>query len=301
MKKTIPVVFICIGLLLIGCSSKAPLGSKKNPIKMYFVPSLEANKVVSSGEAIANHLHKVTGYYFKVAVPTSYAAVIEAMGTNEADIAWLATYAYILAHDKYGAVVRLSTVRNGLSKYRGQFIARADGKVKKLEDIQGKVVAFTDAASTSGFIYPKALLDSKGIKPKEYFFAGGHPQAVLAVYGKRADVGCTYWSPPDQNGVPQDARIKLIDTYPDVLKKVSIIGFTDWIPNDTVTMRKDFPQEMQDKIVNALLDYVATPEGKKVMKELYDIDGLNKATDADYNIVRETLKTLGKSPSDFLK
>lgn len=288
-------------LLVSGCVGRAPLGSKKNPVKMYFVPSMEANKVVTSGEAIGAFLQKETGYHFKVAVPTSYAAVIEAMGTGEADIAWLATYAYILAHEKYGAVVRLMTVRNSLDKYRGQFIARTDSKLEKLEDVEGKVIAYTDAASTSGYIYPSAILQSKGIKPGEYFFAGGHPQAVLAVYSGRADVGCTYWSPPDQSGVPQDARLKLIETYPDVLEKVSIIGYTDWIPNDTVTMRKDMPKGMQDKIVNTLKRFVATAEGKKVMKELYDIDGLNDAADEDYNVVREALQALGMSPADFLK
>ncbi len=303
MKRLALFGLAVILLLSLGCTNKAPLGSKKNPIKMYFVPSMEANKVVNSGEAIAANLQKQTGLYFKVAVPTSYAAVIEAMGTGEADVAWLATFAYVLAHEKYGAVVRLSTVRNGLDKYRGQFIARADSKIKSIEDIAGKVVAYTDAASTSGFIYPSAILKSKNIKPREYFFAGGHPQAVLAVYSQpsRADVACTYWSPPDQSGVPQDARLKLIETYPDVLDKVAIIGYTDWIPNDTVTMRKEFPQALQDKIVNALLAYVATPEGKKVMKELYDIDGLNKAADNDYDVVRETLKTMGMNPADFLK
>jgi phosphonate transport system substrate-binding protein len=301
MKKTLLVALSLIILLAFSCAVKAPLGSKKNPIKMYFVPSMEANKVVSSGEAIAKYLEEKTGLYFKVAVPTSYAAVIEAMGTNEADIAWLATYAYILAHEKFGAEVKLSTVRNGLSKYRGQFVARKDSKVKTIEDIQGKVIAFTDAASTSGFIYPSAVLQTKGIKPKEYFFAGGHPQAILSVYSGRADVGCTYWSPPDSAGVPQDARLKIIETHPDVFDKISIIGFTDSIPNDTVTMRKDFPQDLETKITTTLLAYVATPEGRKVMKELYDIDGLNKATDADYDIVRQTLKALGKNPTDFLK
>jgi phosphonate transport system substrate-binding protein len=301
MNKRLLFCLVIIVLLIVSCSQQAPLGSRKNPIKMYFVPSMEANKVVTSGEAIASYLQEKTGYYFKVAVPTSYAAVIEAMGTKEADIAWLATYAYILAHDKYGAEVKLSTVRNGLGKYRGQFVARADSKVKTVTDINGKVIAFTDAASTSGFIYPSAVLQSQKIQPKEYFFAGGHPQAILAVYSGRADVACTYWSPPDSNNVPQDARLKLYETYPDVFDKVSIIGFTDWIPNDTVTMRKDFPKDIETRITSTLLNYVATPEGRKVMKELYDIDGLNKASDEDYNIVRETLKTLGKNPTDFLK
>jgi phosphonate transport system substrate-binding protein len=123
----------------------------------------------------------------------------------------------------------------------------------------------------------------------------------MAVYGQRADVACTYWSPPDSANVPQDARLKLLETYPDVLEKVSIIGFTDWIPNDTVTMRKDLSPEIQDKIVASLTSYVATPEGKKAMKELYEIDGLTPAKDADYDIVRQTLKTMGKDPKELLK
>jgi phosphonate transport system substrate-binding protein len=301
MKKIMLFGLAVVLLFSVSCVNKAPLGSKKNPIKMYFVPSMEANKVVTSGEAIAGYLQEQTGLYFKVAVPTSYAAVIEAMGTGEADIAWLATFAYILANEKFGAEVKLSTVRNGLDKYRGQFVARKDSNIKSIEDIQGKVIAFTDAASTSGFIYPSAILQSKGIKPKDYFFAGGHPQAILAVYSKRADVACTYWSPPDAEGIPQDARLKLIETHADVLDAVDIIGFSDWIPNDTVTMRKDFPQELQDKIIEALLVFVGTQEGRKVMKELYDIDGLVVASDADYDVVRETLKTLGKNPAELLK
>ncbi|HNX01884.1 MAG TPA: PhnD/SsuA/transferrin family substrate-binding protein, partial [Candidatus Cloacimonadota bacterium] len=94
MKKV--SILICIIILLsivVSCSKDAPLGSKQNPIKMYFVPSMEAGKIITSGEAISNYLHAKTGYYYKVAVPTSYAAVIEALGTNEADIAWLATFA----------------------------------------------------------------------------------------------------------------------------------------------------------------------------------------------------------------
>ena len=54
------------------------------------------------------------------------------------------------------------TVRNGLKMYRGQFIARANDNIKGIEDMQGKVIAYTDAASTSGYIYPSAMLKAKG-------------------------------------------------------------------------------------------------------------------------------------------
>lgn len=307
MKKC--VIIIClISLFLVSCMSEQDklekanknLGSKKNPIKMYFVPSMEASTIVTNGEAIAKWLEKETGYRFKVAVPTSYAAVIEALGTYQADVAWLPTFAYILAKEKYDVQVKFMTIRNGLSKYRGQFVARTDSGINSLEDIEGKVIAYTDAASTSGYIYPSAILQQKGIKPAKYTFAGGHPQAIAAVYNGNADVACTYWSPPDAEGRPKDAREKLLGTYPDIFEKVKIIALTDSIPNDTVTFRKGLPPEVDAKLVQALTKFSQLPEGKKILRELYDIDGLAPATDADYDIVRQTLKVLGKDPSAFL-
>ena len=117
--KSLKLLLIIILLFVLSCSQKpAELGSKKNPIKMFFVPSMEAGKIITNSEVIKNYLIETTGYQFITAVPTSYAAVIEAMGTEEADIAWLATFAYILAHEKYGAEVALTTVRKGLTKYR---------------------------------------------------------------------------------------------------------------------------------------------------------------------------------------
>ncbi len=294
-------LFIIITIIFSGCGKQTPLGSKKNPIKMYFVPSMEAGKIVTSGKAVADYLTKETGYHFKVAVPTSYASVIEAMGTKETDIAWLATFAYVLANEKFGAEVALTAVRKGLEKYRGQFIARADSNINTLEDINDKIIAFTDAASASGYIYPSAILKQKGITPKRSFFAGGHPQAILSVYQGTADVGCTFWSPPGENGDIHDARRAVIDTYPDVAEKIKIIGFSDWIPNDTVTFRKDFPSVIKEKIVQALLDFAKSKDGQETLVRLLDIDNFVIATDADYDVVRKALEALEMDANNLIK
>lgn len=295
------ILLLAILATITSCGREAALGSKRNPIKMYFVPSMEAGKIVTSGQAIANHLHQVTGYYYRVAVPTSYASVIEALGTEETDIAWLATFAYLLAHEKFGAEVALTTIRKGLSSYRGQFIAQAGSGIEQLSDINGKVIAYTDAASTSGYIYPSALLAREGIVPQNSFFAGGHPQAILAVYQGRADVGCTFWSPPGEDGELNDARRAVIDTYPDVVDKIVIIGYTDWIPNDTVTFRHGFPEDMKNRIVQALIDYANTEAGHQTLNDMLDIDNFIPAQDSDYDIVRITLRTLGADAAEFLK
>ncbi|MDY6916218.1 MAG: phosphate/phosphite/phosphonate ABC transporter substrate-binding protein [Candidatus Cloacimonadota bacterium] len=300
MKHFLLSMILTIIIFSTSCNINAELGSKQNPIKMYFVPSMEAGKIVTSGREIADHLEKVTGYKFKVAVPTSYASVIEAMGTKETDIAWLATFAYILANEKFGAEVELTTVRQGMEKYRGQFVAKVGSGIDSIEDIEGKVIAYTDAASTSGYVYPSALLQQKGIEPGKTFFAGGHPQAILAVYQDRADVGCTFWSPSDDDEI-RDARRAVIDTYPDVVEKIKIIGYTQWIPNDTVTFRKDFPEDMKEKIVTALIKFAKTEEGKRILHEILDIDDLVRSDDTDYDIVRKTLRITGSDAADMLQ
>ncbi len=301
MMRIFKLIAVLLVLIVFGCGEQAELGTKRNPIKMYFVPSMEAGKIVTSGQAVADYLSEKTGYHFKVAVPTSYASVIEALGTDETDIAWLATFAYILANEKFGAEVALTTVRNGLEHYRGQFLARADSDIESIEDIEGKIIAYTDAASTSGYLYPSAILAEKGIKPKDMMYAGGHPQAILAVYQGNADVACTFWSPPDENGNVRDARRAVLETYPDVVEKIKIVGFTDWIPNDTVTFRKNFPAEMREQIVQCLLDFAASEEGHETLVTLLDIDNFIRADDSDYDVVRKTLNILGTDAAEILK
>ena len=292
MKFNKIVLFISI-LVIFGCEQQAELGTKKNPIKMYFVPSIEADKIITGGTEVAEIIREKTGYHFHVAVPTSYASVIEAMGTKETDIAWLATFAYILANKKFDAEVALTVVRKGFDKYRGQFIARSDSNINTLEDINGKIIAYTDAASTSGYIYPSALLIEKGIQPEKYFFAGGHPQAVLAVYSGKADVGCAFWTPVNEVEA-HDARSTVIETHPDVMEKIKIIGYTEWIPNSTVTFRKDFPPEMKEEIISALMEFANDDENRETLKSLLEIENFIRASDKDYDSVREAMKTIGE-------
>ena len=55
------------------------IGTPEHPIKVLFVPSVDANLIVSGGEVMANALNEATGLTFEVVVPTSYAATVEEM------------------------------------------------------------------------------------------------------------------------------------------------------------------------------------------------------------------------------
>jgi phosphonate transport system substrate-binding protein len=274
--------------------SAAQLGTNDNPIKMAFVPSSDSQKVLSSGEPIGRLLERETGLKVKVSVPTSYAAVIEAMGANNVDVGWLAPFAYILAHDKFGAEVILASVRGGSKTYTGQIVVHADSGISELEGLRGKKFAFVEPGSASGFLYPNALLASKGIDYKTFFsettFAGGHDKVIIAVYNKQVDGGATFGNSVE--GQVTDARTAVQGTLPDVMEKVKPIATTDPIPNDTVSVRKGLPPEMVTKIRDGLITVADSAEGQQALKDLYRIDGLAPSTDGEYDPVRRAAKAL---------
>lgn len=292
-KFYIPVLLLLLLKLSIDpLFAPTSLGSEAHPITIALTPSVDAQKVTLSAEELTEFLREYTGYHFRYVVPTSYIAVVEALGSKKADVAIMNTFSYLLAHQKYGAKAVLKVVRRyGETTYRGQFITRIDSGIDSLKDIAGKRIAYVDPASTSGYLLPKALLDSLKIKPAEEVFAMKHDNVVTMVYQGQADVGATYYSPPDTaTGEFLDARARVKKQFPDVFDKIKIIGFTQEIPNDPVVVRADLPPEITQKIVQGLLAFQATPEGRKALYEIYSVEGFAPATDRDYDVLRKLLK-----------
>jgi phosphonate transport system substrate-binding protein len=270
-------------------------GSSSNPINMAFVPSADSQKVLASGEPLGKMLGDVTNLTFRVSVPTSYTAVIEAMGANQVDVGWLAPFAYVLAHDKNGSQVILASLRQGSKTYRSQVVVRADSGITSLDQLRGKKFAFVEPASASGFLFPNALLAQRGIDYKTFFsdtiFAGGHDKVIIAVYNKQVDGGASFGNNID-TGPPTDARTLVRSTLPEVMEVVRPIAQTDPIPNDTVSVRRGLDDNLTRLIRDGLLYVQSTDDGKKALRDLYGIDGLGPAEDRDYDAVRNAAKAL---------
>jgi phosphonate transport system substrate-binding protein len=272
------------------------LGSASKPIKMAFVPSANTQSIIANGQPIADQLSKITGYKYEISVPTSYAAVIEAMGSEKADVAWLAPFAYVLANQKYQAQVIMTSVRNNSTSYPSVIIT-ADPSVKKLEDLKGKKFAYVDKASASGYLYPFAYIKNAVGNPDSFFsevlFAGGHDKVVTAVYNGQVSGGAIFGGPPDKNGKPTDARVQIEKAFPDVFQKVRIIAESEEIPNDTVSVRAGLTQAMRDQIQNGLIVLANSDEGHAALFKLYAIDGLLPVQDSFYDPVRQTANDAG--------
>ncbi|MCB0413407.1 MAG: phosphate/phosphite/phosphonate ABC transporter substrate-binding protein [Bdellovibrionales bacterium] len=298
---------------LLGCNDPE-VGSKERPFTMYFVPSVDSQTIAKTAGDLIKFVEKEVsqelygkdeGFYIKSAIPTSYIAVVEAFGTGRAEFATFNTFSYILTKDvkKYPIEAILTVIHgNGESTYKGQIIARSDSKINSIEDLAGKKFAFTDPASTSGFILPSQLLKEKGINLGEVVFAQKHDNVVTMVYQGQVDAGATYYSSPfteEVNGKKvskiQDARARVMTQFPDVEKKVKIVGFTEDIPNEPWVIRTNIYKDneknlkLKNAMTKALLAYAQTEHGKKELAEIYSVHGLVPANDDKYNGIRKTI------------
>jgi phosphonate transport system substrate-binding protein len=93
----------------------------------------------------------------------------------------------------------------------------------------------------------------------------------------------------------RDARLRVKTQYPDVEDKVRIIGFTQEIPNEPWVIRSNLfkdpaqNQKVKDAVKEAILAFMATPEGKKAIKDIYSVEGLVPVNDDAYNELRKII------------
>ena len=164
-------------------------------------------------------------------------------------------------------------------------MAGANTDINNLSDFKGKTFAFVDPASTSGHLYPKSLLLSKGFDPKTFFsravFVGSHNAVVLSILKGEVDGGASY----------DDARSAVAKSFPEVFDKVKVVSYTKKIPNDVVAVRKDLDPTLKQNISEGLKYLAKTPKGSSTLKKVYGISGLADL-DSFFDPVREAGKLL---------
>src|SRR5436190_1158711 len=290
------------------------LGSTDNPIVITFVPSGDTGKITKAGTAIADCLSQMTGLTFKMEVGTTFAASIEAMGAEKAQVSFMNTFSVLLAEQKYGVIPALVAIRNyntndidpdkGLAGqpqpfYRGQFIAGADKGINSFADLKGKSFCFVDPNSTSGYIVPRIVLKANGVDPDTDFSAtqnaGSHNNVAIAVYKGDCDAGVTFVN------VLTDTSANLAATYPDIATKVVVFADTDRIPNDGMQFIKSLDPKLQAVIVEGMLAMAKDPGGKAVLKSLYNYDSFQPVQPDFYNDFASVLKKAGVDPASLVK
>lgn len=314
------------------------VGSPEHPIKVLFVPSVDAAEITAGGELLAAALNKATGLAFEVVVPTSYATVIEEVCASPTDtMAFIPPLGYVLGSELCGVQVGGKAVRFGLDWYAAMVVVARDSEYKTLADLNGKKWAYPDATSTSGYAYPLWLFKTEGVTPGETVEAGSHDGVIRAVYNGEVDFGTAFFSPANLDGKtlgldgltnfeipedllascantaedktvmcgtfePRDARRNLRKEVADVMQKVRVLAVTPAFANDTVSFGPEFDEALKEQIMQALFDFATNdPEGFATAMQPYSWTGVLPVTDADYDNVRIAVIEAGISTDDLPK
>ncbi|MEW5941564.1 MAG: phosphate/phosphite/phosphonate ABC transporter substrate-binding protein [Chloroflexota bacterium] len=306
------------------------IGSPEHPIKVLFVPSVDAAEITAGGELLAAALNEATGLTFEVVVPTSYAATIEEVCASPTDtMAFIPGLGYVLGNQLCGIKVGGKAVRFGLDWYAAMVVVQRDSEFQTLADLNGKKWAYPDATSTSGYLYPLYMFQEAGVVPGEVVEAGSHDAAVRAVYNGEVDFATAFWSPANVDGAsvglagldspdipedllascantaedktvmcgnfePRDARRNLRKEVKDVMQKLRVLAVTPAITNDTVSFGPEFDEALMEQIMQALFDFAANnAEGFAEAFKPYSWTGINPATDSEYDDIRNAVTASG--------
>jgi phosphonate transport system substrate-binding protein len=241
-------------------------------------------------------LREETGLYFKILVATEYAGAVEAMCADppEAQMASLATFAYVMAADRGCAEAALLSVRYGSPTYNGQILVHADSDIQELSDLEGKTFCRPDPLSTSGWVIPSIMIKGAGVDPDtglaDVIDADGHDGVAAGVYNGDCDAGATY----------VDARSTIEEDYPDVMDKTRVIAVEPDIPNDGVQFVPSLDAELRGQIVDGLMAIAATEAGVEALDIAYSWQELTEADDTAYDPFRQILQAAGVSAEDLL-
>ena len=281
---------LLLSLWLIACADS---GKSTKVLRVGFVPAEDAQQVMQNAQPIVEILRRQLGMEVQPFVATDYTGVVEALRVNKLDIAFLTPASYVLAKNEANVKVVLKSERKGIPFYYAAIITRADSGIKTLGDLRGKSFAFGDSLSTTGNIIPRRMFKERGIDPvrdfKQVLYSGGHDATVLAVLNRKVDAGATYANSPDSNDT---AWMRYLKNSEDV-KQIHAIAFSEPIPADNLVVSASLDEVIAKKIVAVFVELSRDPEGKKMLRDLYQIDGFVPATDKDYDSVRQAFADAG--------
>lgn len=225
---------------------------------------------MASNECFRAKAEELLGVPTKLFTPADYDGVIQGLLGGTIDMAWLGASAYAKTYLTDPDAVEPIMVKTNVDKSYGYYsigFAREDSGITSLEDMQGKVFAFGDPNSTSGYLIPSIEVPADigaSMESGDYFgevkFVGGHEQTIVAVANGDVDAGVT-WA--DGMGAWEDGYNS------GALRKASDAGLVDmnqmveiWkskpIPEGPIVLRTALPERVKVDIatLTASLPYM---------------------------------------------
>ena len=246
-------------------------------------------------DALTSFVGQATGHPARKALFPDYDSLSDAVAKGQVDVALMPPLAYVRAETSSKPEALVRVVRNGQPTYRSVVFTKQGSALKSLDDLKkghNLRVAWVDDSSSTGYVFPKALLIANKIDPAGVFvsqdFVGSHDGVCRAVANDKADLGATFTD--DAPGAPATHATgceKALGANP----PVQVIAATENIPNDVLAVKAGFNPDDKAKLASAANDLVKSDPGKQLLKSAFNAEGFAPITEADLDPVRSALET----------
>ena len=265
MRRRSGAILAAIGLGLAGCSGETKVSdgtwqSEMREVRMAVRGSEDDPMITRRLTAYKDYLSRATGLPVKLYESSDYNGTIQALSSGQVDIATIAGGGYANVDAQIGELAEpILTVRQaeGDIGYYSGLLVMANSPYRSIQDLKGKTLGYVDFNSTSGYLYPRAVMRAQGIEPDTYFgrssFAGGHTQAVMALDNGQFDATIINMGGGDPvNGFTTGAHFTMARRGVVDLEDFRIIWTAGPIPNSAVVVRTDRPQPFIDVVRGAM-------------------------------------------------
>lgn len=257
-------------------------------LKFAVYPMNDPQRLLPPMTILAEYLSERTGDAVTPVITRDYNEMVLRLEDRSVDIAWLNPINYLKLKERLPALQYIATYME-LNKdagriipfYHSYIITLKNSGIATLADARGRLFAFTDPGSTSGYAYPAMMLRNQGIDPESYFqkvfFLKRHDRVIEALVNGSVDAGAvsdgTYHAAVQKHG---DVFLVLEKSEPIPLDAIVAPGH---IPPERIALYQRLLRDMPlDHPFNAsMMEHLGWPAaGFDIMDDtLYD--GLRKA------------------------
>ena len=192
-----------------------PVQAAQSGLRIGLTPVILADQVAFLSRW-GRYLSSTVGCPIEFVARESYQLILEMLFSEQIDAAWICGYPFV----RYESSLSLLAVPMyaGQPSYQAYLIRprKADGLVQGWADLRGKVLAYSDPLSNSGWLVAQAEMAKAGVKVAELkrtFFAHGHRNVAEAVAAQLADAGSIdgyVWDTMRQQGMNAVSQTEIV-------------------------------------------------------------------------------------------
>lgn len=258
------------------------------PLRVAVASVISPKGTIQSYEPLLHYLEEQFHRPVELIQRRTYLETNELIAEGKVDLAFVCTSAYVDGHDEFGMELLAAPQVNGETIYRSLLIVPKDNPAQSMEDLKGKVFAFTDPISLSGRMYPTYLVQQIGFSPESFFaqtfFTYNHDEAIRAVANRLAD-GAAVDSLVYEFAIARDA---------DLASKVKVIHRSPPFGIPPVVVSPKLDPNLKRELQKVILGMEETEEGKKALESI-GIERFTTIDDHAYDDVRNLLSDVAKT------